>query len=71
MRRLFLTFLATAALATAAQAQTATPGSYAVPAGSSTNVTLSGMAGVQFALIGSTTNAGFRTRVSTCLRLKA
>jgi hypothetical protein len=44
---------------TAAQAQTATPANYVIGAGGSTNVTLSGTAGAQFAVIASSTNSGF------------
>jgi hypothetical protein len=40
-------------------AQSITPASYVVPTGGTTNITVSGPAGQQFGLIGSTTNGGF------------
>ncbi len=59
MKRIVLACLGVAVITTAAHAQSATPASYVVAAGGATSVTLSGMGGVQYALIGSTTNSGF------------
>lgn len=59
MRRSAICFLLSAALAPAAHAQTATPANYVIAPGSSTNLTLSGAAGQQFAVIASTSNVGF------------
>lgn len=59
MRRLIVAVFATLACSSAALAQTATPANYIVGAGGTTNFTLAGSAGQQYAVIASTTNSGF------------
>lgn len=59
MRRLLPALILLLSAVTAAQAQTATPANYIVGAGGTVNVTLSGTAGAQYAVIGSLTNSGF------------
>jgi hypothetical protein len=60
MRRLVLACAAVMAVATAASAQpTATPAANVVAAGGSTALSIQGTAGHQYAVIGSSTNAGF------------